>query len=247
MAIGGFSGNSFSDLELGRVVFSAGIPFNSNLRGNNGALSRKTIGRFREGSRWTWGFAMTFFTLYEYAEPGVEFHPRRAVARVPECAVRCWFSRATPVSRMGWSRCVGAISGRASVSRSIRLATEGLPYGPDLACSFDAIWSPHQQQQEPALSAQRIGNGNAESGDAVRYVDHSVSPDAWYDGVHFAGRYTVGESGNVTPYVEQYNFTIQRQLMQNLSLDVAYVGNVSRHLEMQRDANSPVYIPGKSD
>lgn len=53
----------------------------------------------------------------------------------------------------------------------------------------------------------------------------------------------IGE-GYKTPYVEQYNFSIQQQLTGSMNLQVAYVGNSSRHLFLQRDANSPVYGPG---
>jgi hypothetical protein len=49
-----------------------------------------------------------------------------------------------------------------------------------------------------------------------------------------------------TPYVQQYNVTIQRQLQRDLSLEAAYVGNVSRKLYLNRDANQPIYIPGRS-
>jgi len=48
------------------------------------------------------------------------------------------------------------------------------------------------------------------------------------------------------PYVMQYNFTIQQQLSSQWSLQAGYVGNVSRKLYLQRDANAPLYIPGKS-
>jgi hypothetical protein len=48
------------------------------------------------------------------------------------------------------------------------------------------------------------------------------------------------------PYVMQYNFTIQQQLTSQWSIQAGYVGNVSRKLYLQRDANAPVYIPGKS-
>ena len=48
------------------------------------------------------------------------------------------------------------------------------------------------------------------------------------------------------PYVQQYNFTVQRQLMRDTSIEVAYVGNGSRKLFWNRDANQPVYIPGQS-
>lgn len=46
-----------------------------------------------------------------------------------------------------------------------------------------------------------------------------------------------------TPYVEQYNFTVQQQIAGSMDLQMAYVGNSSRHLFLQRDANAPVYAP----
>ncbi len=49
-----------------------------------------------------------------------------------------------------------------------------------------------------------------------------------------------------TPYVEQYSFAIQQQLVRNLSLQVAYVGNQSHKLIEQLDLNQPIFIPGKS-
>ena len=55
----------------------------------------------------------------------------------------------------------------------------------------------------------------------------------------------VGEHAG-TPYVQQYNLTIQRQLSAEWGLQAAYVGNASRKLFLQRDANAPVLIPGKS-
>jgi TonB-dependent receptor-like protein len=49
-----------------------------------------------------------------------------------------------------------------------------------------------------------------------------------------------------TPYVQQYNFTVQQQIGHTMSLQVGYVGNASRKLYAQRDANTPLYIPGSS-
>lgn len=49
-----------------------------------------------------------------------------------------------------------------------------------------------------------------------------------------------------TPYVQHYSLTLDRQLMTDLSLQVAYVGNTSRKLVVQRDANAPRFIPGGS-
>jgi hypothetical protein len=55
----------------------------------------------------------------------------------------------------------------------------------------------------------------------------------------------VGENLGM-PYVMQYNFTVQQQLTPQWSLQVGYVGNGSRKLYLQRDANTPIYAPGQS-
>lgn len=47
-----------------------------------------------------------------------------------------------------------------------------------------------------------------------------------------------------SPYVQQYNFTIQRQLFRSMSLQVGYVGNNSRKLLIQRDSNAAIWSPG---
>ena len=46
------------------------------------------------------------------------------------------------------------------------------------------------------------------------------------------------------PYVEQYNFAVQQQIASSMDLQVAYVGNSSRKLFAQRDANAPIYSAG---
>jgi hypothetical protein len=53
----------------------------------------------------------------------------------------------------------------------------------------------------------------------------------------------LGENSG-SPYTQQFNFMIQRQLTGAMSLQVGYVGNVGRKLYIQRDANSPIYGPG---
>ena len=45
-----------------------------------------------------------------------------------------------------------------------------------------------------------------------------------------------------TPYVQQYNFSIQQQLGRDWSAEVAYVGNTGRKLLGQKDLNAP--LPG---
>ena len=55
----------------------------------------------------------------------------------------------------------------------------------------------------------------------------------------------LGENAS-SPYVQQYNFAIQQQLGSVMNVQAAYVGNTSRKLYLQRDANTPIYIPGRS-
>jgi hypothetical protein len=47
-----------------------------------------------------------------------------------------------------------------------------------------------------------------------------------------------------TPYVNQFNLTVQHQVMQNTSLQVGYVGTLSRKMSGNIDQNNPVYGPG---
>lgn len=49
-----------------------------------------------------------------------------------------------------------------------------------------------------------------------------------------------------TPYVQHYTLAIERQLIRDLGVTVAYVGNTSRKLIVQRDANQPLYGPGSA-
>ena len=55
----------------------------------------------------------------------------------------------------------------------------------------------------------------------------------------------LGENSG-SPYVQQYNFAVQQQLGAAMNVQVAYVGNTSRKLYLQRDANAPLYLPGGS-
>jgi hypothetical protein len=47
-----------------------------------------------------------------------------------------------------------------------------------------------------------------------------------------------------TPYVQEYNLTVEQQLSSAWALRVAYVGSVSREFYLSRDQNEPVYTPG---
>ena len=49
-----------------------------------------------------------------------------------------------------------------------------------------------------------------------------------------------------TPYVQQINLSVQRQLTNALNLQIAYVGTLSRKQTLNIDQNAPVYVPGNS-
>lgn len=53
-------------------------------------------------------------------------------------------------------------------------------------------------------------------------------------------------NGGVTPYVQEYNLTVQQQLAKNWVMSVGYVGNTTRHFYTNNDINAPTYIPGAS-
>jgi hypothetical protein len=47
----------------------------------------------------------------------------------------------------------------------------------------------------------------------------------------------------VTSYTQQWNFTLERQVIKDTRLRVAYVGTQSAHLKGEYDQNAPVYNP----
>lgn len=47
-----------------------------------------------------------------------------------------------------------------------------------------------------------------------------------------------------TPYVQQYSFSVEQQIGSGVAVTAAYVGNTSRKLAVQSDANAPLYGPG---
>jgi hypothetical protein len=56
---------------------------------------------------------------------------------------------------------------------------------------------------------------------------------------------TISEDrNNVTPYSQQWNLTIQRQLLPELTVDISYIGNKGNHLLRRIDTNAPPPGPG---
>lgn len=78
--------------------------------------------------------------------------------------------------------------------------------------------------------------------DPFPYVLNSQKP-TFRQGAIMAG---LPPNESSTPYVQEYNLTLNQQLGVNWGLQIAYVGSVSRKFYFLRDQNSPVYAPGAS-
>ncbi len=58
--------------------------------------------------------------------------------------------------------------------------------------------------------------------------------------------YSLPPGDKSIPSVQEYNLTLQQQLGANWGMQLAYIGNVSRHFSITYDQNSPIYTPGGS-
>ena len=77
-------------------------------------------------------------------------------------------------------------------------------------------------------------------------------PDLFINGAgpSFSNTSSIGgwpqNPNNRTPYSEQWNFTVQRQLMEDMTLDVAYVGNTNKK-QVGYDPINSALTPGPGD
>ncbi len=60
--------------------------------------------------------------------------------------------------------------------------------------------------------------------------------------INFPGNLTVIDPHPATPYMQQWNLAIQREVIKNLALEIGYVGNKGTKLEFSRPFNIP--LPG---
>ncbi len=75
--------------------------------------------------------------------------------------------------------------------------------------------------------------------DETMYPNYNLPvPGTPADAEHTMGRH------NRTPYSEQWNFGVQRELANNLMLEVEYVGDGGRHMSLFTNANDPQPGPG---
>jgi hypothetical protein len=246
-ATGAFTGFAFSDFELGRVQFGAGSAFKPHLIMNDYALfaqddwkvsRRLTLNlglrydlfgpftsRLTQLSNWSQGQQSTRFPN---APLGMVFV---GDAGVPDGLV--------PTRKLDFAPRVGLAYDLFGNGKTSIRTGYGIFYGVGFAGLYNANYG---QPFSPSAS--------------VPMTTSLVNPYATLSAPFppaanvFTFVLPLGvpwmNQNNVTPYVEQYNFTIQQQLGHSFALQAAYVGNVSRHLELQRDANAPIYQAGKS-
>jgi hypothetical protein len=113
---------------------------------------------------------------------------------------------------------------------------------------------------QPTYEFEIQESNNAPFGNSVTLTNPSLSnPYANYPGgspfpyalnktVAFTqpGNYYLMSPELPTPYVQQWNLSIQKQFGSDWSLTVAYIGNKSTHFWIQNELNPATYFPGSS-
>lgn len=78
--------------------------------------------------------------------------------------------------------------------------------------------------------------------DPFPFVFNPSDPQ-WVSGAAFN---SAPPNGGTVPYVDEYNLTLERQLTNNTTLHIAYVGNFGRHQLISHDVNQPTPVYGAS-
>ncbi len=106
------------------------------------------------------------------------------------------------------------------------------------------------------LNADSVAQENAPYAGSISFSNGNLSnpfagqnaPPVTTDAAHFKFYYPINnyfiDLSNRTPYYQQWNFSIEQELRKNLSVQLAYVGNVGHKLGAYRPWNVAVYTPG---
>jgi hypothetical protein len=102
-------------------------------------------------------------------------------------------------------------------------------------------------EQQPFILDNTIGDTPnlvtpyGPNGDPFPYVVNLQNPT-----FHSGGTLSGIPPNASSPYVQEYNLTLEQQFGQAWGLRVAYVGSLSRKFYVSRDENEPAYVPGAS-
>ncbi len=83
-------------------------------------------------------------------------------------------------------------------------------------------------RQPPLWSSTRLGPGAPFPNPMSAAVNPVFSPQ------------TIVADDYQTPYMYQYNLTVQREVMANLGVSIGYVGSIGKHLVQRFDGNTPI-------
>jgi hypothetical protein len=95
---------------------------------------------------------------------------------------------------------------------------------------LDGIWEDNAFDDQPLVQTTTIHNGPFDDIKTGGAAAPGKSPN---------GMIAVGTPAFKTPKYANYNLSVQRQLLPTTTIEVAYVGNVARHLIGQIDLNQP--------
>ncbi len=95
---------------------------------------------------------------------------------------------------------------------------------------LDGIWEDNAFHDQPLVQTTTIYNGTFDNIMAANSSTSGGSPN---------GMIATGTPAFKTPRYADYNLSVQRQLLPTTTVEVAYVGNVARHLIGQIDLNQP--------
>lgn len=162
------------------------------------------------------------------ATPNMDFGPRVGLAWSPR-----WFGAGKTSVRASWGQFYTPIEGLSPAIMSAN-PPYGYTYTSAVPTLFDTPWtaaadgSSLNANGQPRFPLPKVAYGASRT--------HPVSSVNWAEFEPFTGIPAVAP-GNVTPYAEDYLFSVERELGRGTVLDVSYAGTQAHHLLTLLEAN----------